>query len=201
VRFGNVLGSRGSVVPIFQEQIAAGGPVTVTSEQMTRFFMSIPEAALLVLKASVLTTQSPLFVLNMGQPVPIVSLAEDLIRLSGLEPHVDIEIAVTGLRSGEKLHEELFWEHEAYQPVERGSVFALHVTPEQSSRIAAAVREQLPALLEAAEQRRDQISAGLLCEVAFTLSNTVAKVETPAPSRANGKGEARSQKQGLPGTA
>jgi FlaA1/EpsC-like NDP-sugar epimerase len=111
VRFGNVLGSSGSVVPIFRRQIARGGPVTVTDERMTRYFMTIPEAVQLIIRAGSLRTEFPraeVLVLDMGEPVRIVELARAMIELSGLDPDRDIEIEVVGARAGEKLHEELF---------------------------------------------------------------------------------------------
>ena len=112
VRFGNVLGSRGSVVPILKDQIRAGGPVTITHPDVTRFFMTIPEAVHLVLQAGAMGSCGETYVLDMGQPIRIIDLARDLIRLSGLREGTDIDIAITGLQEGEKLHEELFYEHE-----------------------------------------------------------------------------------------
>jgi FlaA1/EpsC-like NDP-sugar epimerase len=148
VRFGNVLGSRGSVVLTFKQQIAQGGPVTVTHPDITRFFMTIPEAVQLVLQASVIGQGGEVFVLDMGEPIKIVDLAKDLIELSGLKVGQDIEIQFTGLRPGEKLYEELFIPGENYHRTQHEKIFiaenASHFVPEN-------INEKIQTLWQIAE--------------------------------------------------
>lgn len=125
VRFGNVIGSNGSVVPIFRKQIAEGGPVTLTHPEATRYFMSISEAVQLVMTAGAMGKGGEIFLLDMGDPVKIIDVAEKLIRFSGLEPEKDIDIVFKGLRPGEKLHEELFWKGEGIVPTENKKITML----------------------------------------------------------------------------
>ena len=123
VRFGNVLGSNGSVIPIFQKQIAEGGPITITDKRIIRYFMTIPEAAQLVLQAGFYADKGDIFVLDMGDPVKIIDLAEKMVRMAGLKPYEDIEIVEIGLRPGEKMYEELRLSNEATTRTKNDLIF------------------------------------------------------------------------------
>ncbi len=149
VRFGNVLGSRGSVVPLFKRQIARGGPVTVTHPDMKRYFMTIPEAVHLVLQSSALGNGGEVFVLNMGQQVRILDLAKDLIRLSGLEPGRDIEITFSGIRPGEKLSEDLWDEGYTFARTEHPDVYRLEG---QDVLIGDALQKSIDEMVHLAEE-------------------------------------------------
>ena len=159
VRFGNVLGSNGSVIPLFKRQIENGGPVTITDKRIIRYFMTIPEAAQLVLEAGSMAKQNELFVLDMGQPVKILDLAENLVRLSGYEPYRDIDIIETGLRPGEKLYEELLIASRDIEKTENEKIFVEHqpvVTPEELAEkleILRAALEKDPSAIRSALHR------------------------------------------------
>jgi FlaA1/EpsC-like NDP-sugar epimerase len=157
VRFGNVLGSRGSVVPTFVRQIREGGPVTVTDPRMTRFFMSIEEAVQLVLQAAVFAEDREIFMLDMGEPIRIIDLAERMIRLSGHRVGEDVEIRITGRRPGEKTSEELRHPEEVATTTPHPSIVALH-----PASLDVALVEKLPMLLDCAERRDDAAARELL---------------------------------------
>ncbi|MGL4649514.1 MAG: polysaccharide biosynthesis protein, partial [Caldilineaceae bacterium] len=160
VRFGNVLGSRGSVVLTFKKQIAAGGPVTVTHPDVKRYFMTIPEAVQLVLQSSVLGSGGEVFLLDMGEPIRIVDLARDLIKLSGLEEGRDIDIQFTGMRPGEKLFEELFVQGEEYKRTRHEKIF---ISANASSFVPDGLESNIRALAEAADMNdREAIIRNLL---------------------------------------
>lgn len=155
VRFGNVLGSNGSVIPLFKRQIAAGGPVTITDSRIIRYFMTIPEAAGLVIQAGAMAHDGELFVLDMGKPVKIYDLAENMIKLSGLRPHEDIKIVEMGLRPGEKLYEELLIKTEELVKTDNDLIFIEHDAP----LTREAVDEKLALLSAAVKAAEGQIAA------------------------------------------
>jgi FlaA1/EpsC-like NDP-sugar epimerase len=148
VRFGNVLGSNGSVIPVFQQQIAAGGPVTVTHPEVRRYFMTIQEGVQLVLQASTMAQRSEIFVLDMGESIRIIDLARNMIRLSGLEPGKDIEILYTGLRPGEKLNEQLMIESENVRPTYHEKIKVFHGEPADGEFMEEWIRQLKPLISE-----------------------------------------------------
>ena len=147
VRFGNVLGSSGSVIPVFKDQIARGGPVTVTHPDMMRYFMTISEASQLVLQAGAMGTGGEIYLLDMGDPIKIVDLARDMITLSGLRHGVDIEIAFTGKRPGEKLREELYFAGENVSPTRHPKIGIWRGQPADWDRLRADI-DQLQTLVD-----------------------------------------------------
>ncbi|MDO4568189.1 MAG: nucleoside-diphosphate sugar epimerase/dehydratase [Clostridia bacterium] len=188
VRFGNVLGSHGSVIPLFQMQIAQGGPVTITDKRMTRYFMTIPEAAGLVIKAGAMAKCSETFILDMGDPVKIADLAENLIRLSGFEPHREIAIVETGLRPGEKLYEELLV-HDATHVATADSKIFIERNDTQAS--LDEIEHQLKELGEAAAAADDEAIRALMRRFVPSFRS---------PAEVNGavvNGEARAASEGV----
>ncbi|MBN1439824.1 MAG: polysaccharide biosynthesis protein [Anaerolineales bacterium] len=174
VRFGNVLGSRGSVIPVFKRQIARGGPVTVTHPDMERYFMTIPEAVHLVLQAAILGEGGETLLLRMGQPVRIVSLAEDLIRLSGLEPGKDIPIVFTGVRPGEKLSEQLWEEDTMLRPTNHPDI--LRLVEENHTPEPADLKRRVEELARLADQGEVQKLVRGLNEI---VGGTIGQVPPP----------------------
>ena len=159
MRFGNVLDSTGSVVPLFREQIAAGGPVTVTHPEITRYFMTIPEAAQLIMQSAVMGQGGEIFVLDMGERVKIAFLAEQMILLSGRMPGEDIEIVYTGLRPGEKLHEELFHKQEMISGTRHEKILLAHYRPVDWAMLTDTISE-----LSAASEDNNEAEIRRLCK-------------------------------------
>ncbi len=178
VRFGNVLGSRGSVVLTFRRQIAEGGPVTVTHPEMRRFFMTIPEAVQLVLQAAVIGKGGEIFMLDMGEPVKLVDLAKDMIRLSGLELGHDIEIAYTGMRPGEKMYEELFIKGEDYQRTPNEKVY---IASNASSFVPDKLNEMIEEL-EGAAIRDDEVAMRAMFHRIIAEYQPPSAPSTPLPA-------------------
>jgi FlaA1/EpsC-like NDP-sugar epimerase len=168
VRFGNVLGSAGSVIPIFREQIAKGGPITVTHPEMRRYFMTIPEASQLVLQAGSMGEGGEIFILDMGEPVKIVDLARDLVTLSGLRPDEDIEIRFSGVRAGEKLFEELSTDAEHADKTKHPKVFIGRIKPHEWNEVEAGVDELLSAARTTAMDKVRALLGELVPEYATT---------------------------------
>ena len=156
-RFGNVLGSNGSVIPVFEKQIAGGGPLTLTDAEITRFFMTIPEACQLVLEAATMGHGGEIFVFDMGAPVKILDLAKKMIQLSGLRPYTDIDIQITGLRPGEKRYEEVLANAENTMPTYHPQILIANTRP-----VAAPQRKMIDQLLATAAKQDNEGSVRLM---------------------------------------
>jgi FlaA1/EpsC-like NDP-sugar epimerase len=167
VRFGNVIGSAGSVIPIFRDQIRNGGPVTITDKRMKRYFMTIPESAQLVLQASVIGQGGEVFILHMGEPVRIIDLAETLITLSGLKPHEDIQIVETGMRPGEKLYEELSFETEETVATSHPKIFINKLDTPEPETVRTALKVLARLVRERNEDELRRFLNGLLPEASL----------------------------------
>ena len=178
VRFGNVLGSNGSVIPLFKRQLASGGPLTVTDRRIIRYFMTIPEATQLVMQAGAMAERSQVFVLDMGEPVRILSLAENLVRMAGLTPYVDVDIIETGLRPGEKLYEELLMSSENLTATKYEKIFV-----EQQETISSEEMEQN------LERLRQVLATESAPEIVRVMREIVPTFKTP--EEVNGRAEKR----------
>lgn len=188
VRFGNVVDSAGSVLPIFREQIARGGPVTVTHPEMTRYFLTIPEATQLVLQAGAMGTGGEVFILDMGEPVHIADLATDLIRLSGLEPGEDIQIEFTGMRPGEKLFEELAFDPENMGRTENEKVFVAKLIPIRYEYMDTSLRLLRSVLYESDDDDIRNLLQSLIPEMRAAVKSM--RKEAPSVLRLVDEGEA-----------
>lgn len=183
VRFGNVLGSAGSVVPIFREQIQLGEAITVTDREMTRYFMTIPEASQLVLQAGAIGEGGEIFVLDMGEPVKILDLAEDMIRLSGLTPYEDVDIVFTGIRQGEKLFEELEITGEDLVKTKHPKIFIGKIASYTADEIEGLLDNFRKAVLESNDEMIRRVFNNVLPEAQIEMTE-----DTPADSHTETKG-------------
>ncbi len=195
VRFGNVLGSRGSVIPTMRKQIARGGPVTVTDPEMTRYFMTIPEAVQLILQAGAMGKQGEIYILDMGEPVRILDLARDLIRLSGLRPEEDIKIELTGIRPGEKIFEELTYDEEKMARTAHEKIFVSN----SNGLDPAAVRCDVDRLISlAAQGERDTLRDEILRIARGGFPHDTRAAASEKPDRKEASAETAKSQPGYP---